>query len=802
MLQNRPNLVAPSRSASHPNREVMMKRSLVVAIVAAVVVAVLPLASALAGFSGSDIFLPMVGRQAGIFPSNWYTTVWIYNPGSTAVTARVYLLVRNTANISPPWVDVSVAAGDTEKIENAVESLFHQQVYGAMRVTCDTQKLVVTSRVYSKGAEAGEKDSVGQDFAGVPASFAIGAGEKTRVLGAYQTEPSADSDYRFNFGFVETTGHQVNLRVHAIDETGLELGSKDFNVREWSQRQVAFKDHFPAISTENVRLEVEVLSGTGKVIAYGSGIANSSQDPTTFEMEYKDSLLGIQSVQHDATLTGDGTAAAPLGLADGAVTTAKISIAGAAHGQVLKYGSGVAWTDDGLSLPFTGSAVSTGAALEVRNTDTTTTSGGILGRGQYGVTGIGNAGLAGVGGWILGEGTYSGVTPAGVAGVTGGGIGVSGGALTGTGVFGISGTGYGLHGTSTGGDGVFGESSAANKSGVYAVNSNPSGYAGFFSGRVGITSTLECTGCVTKADLAAAGGTSGQVLATDGSTLVWQTAGGGGLALPYSGSGSTSGTVALFGLTNTGSGYGIEASNAGQEHVGRLVAESAGVYGHTMRCGGDFRGVIGLDTCTGSSGELGRPDEGVHGEGYAYGVHGKSDTGDGIFGEASAEDKSGVYAVNKNPDGFAGFFRGHVRVTGYLSDEMLPAGPVCADGAGVLGGCVSDARLKADVADLTSEIDVVETLERLRGVAFNWDTSQDRARNLGDRREIGLIAQEVEAVLPEVVGVGKDGYKTLDYAKLTALLIEVAKAQQSEIAAQRGIIGELRERMGRLEAGR
>ena len=326
---------------------------------------------ALAGFAGSDVFLPMVGRQAGIFPSNWYTTVWIYNPGAAAATARIYLLERGTANPSPPWVDVLVPPGDTQKLENVVESLFHAQVFGALRVACATQKLVVTSRVYSKGAGAGEKDSAGQDFAGVPASFAIGVGEKTQVLGVHQTQPSAGSDYRFNFGFVETTGHQVSVRVRAYDGNGADQGFKDFNVREYSQRQVAFKDHFPSVSTENVRLEVEVLSGTGKVIAYGSGIANASQDPTTFEMEYKDSLLGIATVQHDATLTGDGTAVALLGLADGAVGKGKLSAGGGTAGQVLGTdGNALVWqtpAGGALSLPYSGSGTTGGATPSSRS---------------------------------------------------------------------------------------------------------------------------------------------------------------------------------------------------------------------------------------------------------------------------------------------------------------------------------------------------------------------------------------------------------------------------------------------------
>ena len=169
----------------------------------------------LAGFAGTDVFLPMAGRQAGAHPSNWYTTVWIHNPGTEAVTATVHFLQRNTVNLPPPAVEVLVAPGATEKIENVVESLFHVQAFGALRVTSPTGKLVVTSRVYSKALGEGESDSVGQDFAGVPAAFAIAAGEKTQVLGVHQTLPSADSDFRFNFGFVETTGHSATVRVRA-----------------------------------------------------------------------------------------------------------------------------------------------------------------------------------------------------------------------------------------------------------------------------------------------------------------------------------------------------------------------------------------------------------------------------------------------------------------------------------------------------------------------------------------------------------------------------------------------------------
>jgi len=876
---------------------------------------------ALAGFAGTDLFLPMVGRQAGVFPSNWYTTIWVHNPGSQAATARISFLERGTANFSPPWVDVLVGPGDTEKIENVVESLFQRQAYGALRVTCATQKLVVTSRVFSKLAGEDDTDSMGQDFAGVPASFAIGLGERTQVLAVHQTVPAEDSEFRFNFGAVETTGHTVMVRFTAYDGNGADLGHTDLQVREHSQRQVAFKDHFPAASEENARLEVEVISGAGRVIAYGSLIANASQDPTTFEMTYADTLLagGLTAVQHDATLVGDGSAGAPLGLADGAVTLSKIA-AGASPGlsppgalqafpsaqpSVLTTdGSSLAWTATGmLTLPIDASVHAVGdAAVIFRNTATSGVSYGMIATlganppvitGPQAIQGTTETGVGVVGNSSSGNGVYGySANGDGVRGVSwSGGDGVYGYGGATNGVLGESGTGYGVHGSSLNGDGVFGEASAANKSGVYAVNANPAGWAGYFAGRVGITGDLSCTGCVgdgdlassavTKGKLAAAGGTTGQVLGTsDGTSLVWRT---DGLGLPFDGSTATGWPTAAFRVANQGSGGAIEGYGSSGEAVRGLVgggatigapgatgvfgigaggaygvvgtsAAGTGVYGETTGSGQGVRGksaaghgvygeslsaehagvsgysstsigvkghsasgfgvrgttnsfnlaaVAGVHTGQGAGfgvaghassgvGVQGESTTGVGVEGKSssgYGIHGVSITGDGVFAEASAANKSGLYAVNPNAAGYAGFFGGRVGIT-----TLTGAGnrAVYADAGGVLTNSSSDVRLKRDVADLAEEVDVLAALARLRGVAFNWDTTVDRARGLGDQREIGMIAQEVEAVLPQLVGESSDGYKALDYAKLTAFLVEVTKAQQREIDALRAEVASMR----------
>jgi hypothetical protein len=134
-------------------------------------------------------------------------------------------------------------------------------------------------------------------------------------------------------------------------------------------------------------------------------------------------------------------------------------------------------------------------------------------------------------------------------------------------------------------------------------------------------------------------------------------------------------------------------------------------------------------------------------------------------------------------------------VNGYIRTRVLANGTVCSNPIGILFTCgVSDARLKTNVVRLSDEMDVLEALPRLRGVRFDWDPSVAKARAFGIRREVGVIAQEVEDVLPEVVSTAPDGYKSVDYSKLTAFLIEVSRAQQEQIRALQKQVDELRRR--------
>jgi hypothetical protein len=123
---------------------------------------------------------------------------------------------------------------------------------------------------------------------------------------------------------------------------------------------------------------------------------------------------------------------------------------------------------------------------------------------------------------------------------------------------------------------------------------------------------------------------------------------------------------------------------------------------------------------------------------------------------------SGTVAIKKNsPEApYVLDVNGHARATGFWWS--------------------SDVRLKRDVKPLGS---VLERVGMLRGVEFEWDVDQvaEGASALGKR--IGVIAQEVEEVFPELVKTAGDGIKAVSYSDLVAVLLQAVKELGSEIAA-------------------
>lgn len=120
-----------------------------------------------------------------------------------------------------------------------------------------------------------------------------------------------------------------------------------------------------------------------------------------------------------------------------------------------------------------------------------------------------------------------------------------------------------------------------------------------------------------------------------------------------------------------------------------------------------------------------------------------------------------------------------------LTEDELNLVPLTASDIGALpltgGTCTgtvyapafqisSDIRLKSNLEKIDSALDKVSKL-----VAYTYN------KQGVDGRQAGVIAQDVEKVLPEAVRGNDEGYKTVDYSALTALLINAINELRGEI---------------------
>ena len=93
----------------------------------------------------------------------------------------------------------------------------------------------------------------------------------------------------------------------------------------------------------------------------------------------------------------------------------------------------------------------------------------------------------------------------------------------------------------------------------------------------------------------------------------------------------------------------------------------------------------------------------------------------------------------------------------------------------------SDERLKENVVQLEGALDKVKAM---RGVTFDWKELSDEERKTihsHEGHDLGVIAQEVQAVYPELVHQRDHGYLSVDYVKLTAVLIEAVKELSDKV---------------------
>ncbi|WP_297096210.1 tail fiber domain-containing protein [uncultured Draconibacterium sp.] len=128
--------------------------------------------------------------------------------------------------------------------------------------------------------------------------------------------------------------------------------------------------------------------------------------------------------------------------------------------------------------------------------------------------------------------------------------------------------------------------------------------------------------------------------------------------------------------------------------------------------------------------------------------------------------------------------------TNYAADGIHSSEPLQIHNSAVIYGVltingdtlyagVSDRRYKKNIQSLGN--DILGKVEQVRGVSYDWRKDEFPEKHFTTAKQIGVIAQELEAQFPELVKTNAEGYKSVNYDGLSAVLIEAVKELNAKV---------------------
>ena len=290
---------------------------------------------------------------------------------------------------------------------------------------------------------------------------------------------------------------------------------------------------------------------------------------------------------------------------------------------------------------------------------------------------------------------------------------------------------------------------------------------------------------------------------TDASIVSWNLDNGSNAKVTLGGSR----TLGITNMNTGDTGVILVKQGTGTTHTlslpGGSVIIGGGTYTTTTTSGGvDVLGVYYDGTnyywsipggASGAKGEKGATGTGEKGAQGAQGAQGA--TGTGEKGAQGADGGSGTsigsaqvaFSNGTNLVGESDFIYDTTKNTltvdkikvgsagGSFVDGMIRAGN------DIVAFATSDKRLKENIKPIENALDKIQSIS---GNNFTWKpliTKEEKTIHANEGPDVGVIAQEIEKVLPEVVTTRSNGYKAVNYEKIVALLIEAIKEQQIQI---------------------
>jgi hypothetical protein len=285
-------------------------------------------------------------------------------------------------------------------------------------------------------------------------------------------------------------------------------------------------------------------------------------------------------------------------------------------------------------------------------------------------------------------------------------------------------------------------------------------------------------------------GTAGSILVSTGAGISWTSPFAGGLQ-GIQGSTGAQGTTGSQGIIGAQGTTGSQGTTGAQGIIG-----AQGTVGSQGTTGA--QGIIGTQGTVGAQGILGT--QGIQGRQGIQGIQGTNGT-QGTAG-TSVQGAQGTTGTSvQGAQGTAGTSvqgaQGTTGSAGSITDDVSSNGiryPIfqSATSGTLVGVNVSSSKLQfnpstgtlsatvfTSLSDRTQKTNIrpiynsIELVKQLEGVRYDWINN--------DKPSIGVIAQDIEKVLPEVVEMNSNGLKSVSYGNIVGVLIEAIKEQQVRI---------------------
>ena len=253
-----------------------------------IVILILTLAlPALASFTGTDVVVPSVGRGRGSGTSEWYTTVWVHNPNASAANVQFRLLLERPREPRRRGLQRHHPGRRHPALrQRRRDALRRGRRSGRCASPPPTRCWSTAGSTRSRRAASQETRSASSSRPSPPPSRSARAVH--RDPRGLPDQPAADSEFRYNFGFVETAGGSATVQVTALDETGASVGSKSYSLGGCEARQYNITDLLPGGQRAEPATEGRGAVGDRR----GGGVRLGPRQPLQRPVDVRDELLG------------------------------------------------------------------------------------------------------------------------------------------------------------------------------------------------------------------------------------------------------------------------------------------------------------------------------------------------------------------------------------------------------------------------------------------------------------------------------------------------------------------------------